>query len=194
VARAVAPPPGTVTKLEVFKEGERPPAIVITRPFHILGRNSETSDTAVEGDTVSRQHAAFFHDAAGEAFVRALSEVPHMPLARGAPRRDRVCVCVCVWRVGWWLGPFPPPAPAPAPAPSPLSSAPPPSPGLPVLAVSMWNHPPPSCAQLMDLGSAQGTFLNGVKVLPKVEKRLQGACTRCHALKPSPPPPAPPSP
>jgi hypothetical protein len=59
-----------VTKLDVFKEGQRPPAIVITNAFHILGRNSETCDTAVEGDTVSRQHAAFMHNGAGEVFVR----------------------------------------------------------------------------------------------------------------------------
>jgi hypothetical protein len=71
LARAVAPPTSVKVELEVFKAGRRVNDIAITAPFHILGRNSETSTTAIEGDTVSRQHAAIFHNSDGKSFVRA---------------------------------------------------------------------------------------------------------------------------
>ena len=66
--RAVAPS-GVRTELEVFKDGRRVTTIPITEAFHTLGRNSEMSTTAVEGDTVSRVHAAIFHDKDGKSFV-----------------------------------------------------------------------------------------------------------------------------
>jgi hypothetical protein len=107
----VAPPAGHSTTLLVFEEGARRPPILITNAFHILGRNSETSDTAVEGDTVSRQHAAFFHNADGDAFVRGVPEGSwgaHCArcLHMQACVLVRLCWCLCVGslRVTGWMG------------------------------------------------------------------------------------------